>query len=64
MSANDRARSLMMRHSQMVKNRQQSMLTRSAEEIGLDAADYCTKIQGKMRSDFRSSYDRSNSTMS
>ncbi|KOR34666.1 MULTISPECIES: hypothetical protein [Planktothricoides] len=64
MSAQDQARALMMRHSLMVKNRQQSMLTRSAEEVGIDAADYCTKIQGKVRSDFRSSYDRSGSTMS
>jgi hypothetical protein len=63
-STQDKSRALMMRHSHMIKNRQQSMLSRSAAEIGVDPADYCTKIQGKMRSDFRSSYDRSNSTMS
>ncbi len=64
MSTQDQARALMMRHSLMVKNRQQSMLSRSAEEVGIDAGDYCSKIQGKVRSDFRSSYDRSGSTMS
>ena len=64
MSTQDRSRSLMMRHSHMVKNRQQSMLTRAAAEVGIDAGDYCTKIQGKMRSDFRTSYDRSGSSMS
>ena len=64
MSTQDQARALMMRHSHMVKNRQQSMLARSAAEVGLDADDYCTKIQGKVRSDFRTSYDRSGSTMS
>jgi hypothetical protein len=64
MSTQDQARALMMRHSHLAKNRQQSMLSRTAEEIGIDSADYCTNIQGKMRSDFRSSYDRSGSTMS
>lgn len=64
MSTQDQARALMMRHSHMIKNRQQSMLSRSAAEIGVDPADYCTKIQGKVRSDFRTSYNRSNSTMS
>lgn len=64
MSAQDQARSLMMRHHQMVKNRQQSMLFRSAAEIGLDPDDYSSTIQGKPPSDFRTSYDRSKSTMS
>jgi hypothetical protein len=64
MSTQDQARSLMMRHSHLVKNRQQSMLSRSAAEVGVDVGDYCSKIQGKMRSDFRVSYDRSGSTMS
>jgi len=64
MSTEEQARALMMRHSHLVKNRQQSMLSRSAAEVGIDVDDYCSKIQGKMRSDFRSSYDRSRSTMS
>lgn len=64
MSAQDRARALMMRHHHLVKNRQQSMLLRSASEMGLDPADYHSSIQGKPPSDFSQSYDRSNSTMS
>ncbi len=47
MSTQDQARALMMRHSLMVKNRQQAMLTRSAEEVGLNAPD-SNKIQSKM----------------
>jgi hypothetical protein len=64
MSTNNQARSLMMRHHHIVKNRQQAMLARSAEEVGLDAADYWSNIQGKPRSDVRISYDRSGASMS
>ncbi len=65
MSTQNQARALMMRHSLMVKNRQQSMLTRANEEVGLDpTADGCTTIQGKVRSDVRMSYDRSGASMS
>ncbi len=39
MTANEQARSLMMRQNQLVKNRQQSMLSRSAAEVGLDATE-------------------------
>ncbi|HIK09436.1 MAG TPA: hypothetical protein IGS52_04090 [Oscillatoriaceae cyanobacterium M33_DOE_052] len=39
MSANEQARNLMMRHNQLVKNRQQSMLSRSAAEVGLDTTE-------------------------
>ncbi len=65
MSTQQQARALMMRHHQMVKNRQQSMLERAASEIGMDVEkDYWTNIQGKPRSSFRTSYDRSNAAMS
>ena len=47
MSTQQQARALMMRHHQMVKNRQQSMLGRAAAEIGVDVEkDYWTTIQG------------------
>ncbi len=36
MSTQQQARALMIRHHQMVKNRQQSMLGRAAAEIGVD----------------------------
>jgi hypothetical protein len=36
MSTEQQARALMMRHHHAIKNRQQSMLERSASEIGID----------------------------
>ena len=36
MSTENQARSLMMRHKHLAKNRQQSMLSRAAAELGLD----------------------------
>ncbi len=67
MSAQDQARALMMRHHHMVKNRQQSMLSRAANEVGLPAEaaeEYWSNVQGKINPAFRSSYDRSNSSLS
>ncbi|WLT37741.1 hypothetical protein NON20_18725 [Synechocystis sp. B12] len=37
MSTQQQARALMMRHHQFIKNRQQSMLSRAAAEIGVEA---------------------------
>ena len=37
MSTENQARALMNRHQHHVKNRQQSLLSRTAEEVGLDA---------------------------
>jgi hypothetical protein len=42
MSTQEQARSLMMRHHNRVLNRQQSLLSRVAAEVGLDAG-----FQGK-----------------
>lgn len=64
MDTNDQARALMMRHHHLVKNRQQSMLNRTASEVGLEADDYWSNTQGKPQSSFRTSYDRSNASMS
>ncbi len=66
MGAQDQARALMTRHHHFVKNRQQSMLSRSAAEVGLssDSANYWTHIQGKPQPSFRSSYDRSHAAIS
>ncbi|PSO54101.1 MAG: hypothetical protein BRC40_16840 [Cyanobacteria bacterium QH_8_48_120] len=60
MSAEEQARSLMMRHHRLIKNRQQSMLGRTAAEIGMDvdSANYWNHIQGKPHPSFRRSYDR------
>lgn len=46
MDTKQQARTLMMRHQKVVKNRQQSMLERAASEIGIDVnpTEYRTKI--------------------
>lgn len=66
MNTNEQARALMMRHHQMIKNRQQSLLERAAEEIGVDitACNYNGTIQGKAPSSFRATYDRSHASLS
>ena len=66
MSTQEQARALMMRHHHLVKNRQQSMLGRSATEVGLpaEAANHWNHIQGKPHSTFAKNYDRSGATMS
>lgn len=67
MSTQEQARALMMRHHHMIKNRQQSMLSRTAAEVGMapeESAGYWSSIQGKPLSNASSNYDRSHSTMS
>ncbi|MGK7899830.1 MAG: hypothetical protein AB4352_00175 [Hormoscilla sp.] len=66
MSTQEQARALMMRHHHLVKNRQQSMLGRSAMEVGLpaEAANYWNHIQGKPHPTFAKNYGRSRATMS
>lgn len=65
MSTQDQARALMMRHHQMIKNRQQSMLNRAAAEVGLDVdGEYHSQIQGKFPASFPADYDRSNASLS
>jgi hypothetical protein len=67
MSTQDQARALMMRHHHMIKNRQQSMLSRTAAEVGMtpdEVGDFWNHIQGKPHPSFSKSYDRSHSTMS
>ncbi|MBF2002205.1 MAG: hypothetical protein IGS50_10345 [Synechococcales cyanobacterium C42_A2020_086] len=65
MSTREQARALMMRHHQMIKNRQQSMLSRAAAEVGLEGeVDYQNRIQGKFPGSFQADYDRSNASLS
>ncbi|MFE1746228.1 hypothetical protein [Coleofasciculus sp. H7-2] len=66
MSTQEQARALMMRHHHLIKNRQQSMLGRVAAEVGLDveSSEYWNHIQGQPHPSFRSSYDRSNASLS
>lgn len=65
MSIRTQARCLMMRHHQSVMNREQSMLMRTAAEIGVDVdTTYHTHIQGKTLNDFSAVYGRSHAAMS
>ncbi|BAY49630.1 hypothetical protein SAMD00079811_72590 [Scytonema sp. HK-05] len=66
MSTQEKARALMMRHYQIIKNRQQSMLERTGEEIGLpgEVSTYWNPTQGKIDPTARMTYDRSNAAMS
>jgi len=66
MSAQEQARALMMRHHHLIKNRQQSMLGRTAAEIGMDidSAHYWNHIQGQPHPSFRATYDRSRAASS
>jgi hypothetical protein len=62
----ERARSLFIRRHQKIRQREQSMLTRLDEEVGLtadDAAHYESQIQGKVPHSF-ARYDRSDAAMS
>jgi hypothetical protein len=66
MSTQDQARSLMVRHHHLIKNRQQSMLSRAAAEIGMpsETAHFWNHIQGKPHPSFRDTYDRSSASLS
>ncbi|MEM9276562.1 MAG: hypothetical protein AAGA80_26990 [Cyanobacteria bacterium P01_F01_bin.143] len=65
MSAQSQSRALLNRHRHNVKNRQQSLLRRTASEIGVDVDNqYWTTIQGKPSSGFSETYDRSGAALS
>lgn len=65
MSTADQARALMLRHHHLVKQRQQSMLSRANAEIGMPGeAGHWSHIQGKPSADASRSYDRSGSALS
>ena len=65
-STQDKARFLMMHHQRVIKNRQQTILSRSAAEAGLvsNISTYWNRIQGKIHPTFRVDYDRSSATLS
>jgi hypothetical protein len=56
----------MVRQHQQAKNRQQSMLMRAAQELGLheEISHYWNPIQGKMDPATQTLYGRSQATMS
>ncbi len=66
LSVTERARNLFIRRHQRSRKREQGMMVRLAEEVGLpidEAAHYESHIQGKLPHDF-SAYDRSSMGMS
>ncbi|MCH4902939.1 hypothetical protein GSN00_00650 [Cylindrospermopsis raciborskii CHAB3438] len=66
MSIQEKSRVLMARQHQQVKNRQQSMLMRAAQELGLpeETCHYWSPIQGKVDPTTQALYSRSGATMS
>ena len=66
MSIADKSRALMVREHQQVKNRQQSILMRAAQELGLleEASHYWNPIQGKVDANTRMIYGSSHASMS
>ena len=62
----DRARAMLLGHHRNVKRRQQAMLGRLANEVGLtaDAGRYWNHIQGKVHPSFWATYDRSHAASS
>lgn len=66
LSTQDKARLMMINRHQSIKQRQQSMLTRLAKEVGLtaDVTKYWNRIQGKVHPSFWATYERSHATIS
>lgn len=66
MSAKEQARALMMRHHHLIKQRQQSLLTRAAAQVGIPAeiVGEGTHIQGKSSFNAQIAYGRSPSALS
>jgi hypothetical protein len=67
LSMAERMRMLAVKHVRNIRQREQSLLARLDEEVGLtaeDAAHYESHIQGKLRHNFWQTYDRSSAAMS
>ncbi len=64
MSTQEQARALMMRHSHLIKNRQQSMLNRAAAEVGLEGTDDWNHTQNQERSSLRQASNHNGGTLS
>jgi hypothetical protein len=66
MSVNEQARTLMHRHHQLIKNRQQTLLARTAAEVGMpaDAVLSWNHIQGKPSYNSVVAYEPSHAALS
>lgn len=60
------ARTMLLAHTRNIKRRQQSLLTRSAADVGLsaDVTQYWNRIQGKVHPSFWATYDRGHAATS
>ena len=61
-----KARQLMLNHNREIKNRQHSVLARTAAEVGFSAqlSNYWNQIQGEVDATLLSEYDRSGAALS
>lgn len=66
MSIQQKARALMSRHHNLIRNREQSMLLRTGIGVGLEAdvTRYHSHVRGMTANKFGRSYDRSSAAMS
>ncbi|MGK7907801.1 MAG: hypothetical protein AB4040_11320 [Synechococcus sp.] len=66
MQVSSHARRLLLLNRARLKSRQQSLLARSAAQVGIGAEhiDFWGHIQGKVQPTFRKNYERSHATMS
>ncbi|MDX2231798.1 MAG: hypothetical protein NW220_19350 [Leptolyngbyaceae cyanobacterium bins.349] len=60
MNTQDQARALMLRHQHMIKNREQCMLSRAANEIGMPGEAIARQAEHGKTHPNRLNYDRSN----
>lgn len=59
MDTQDQARALMLRHQYMIRNREQCMLTRAADEVGMPAEAIARQAEHGKTHPNRAGYDRS-----
>jgi len=66
LSVEAKARQLMLNHNREIKNRQHSVLARTAAEVGFSAklSNYWNQIQGEVDASLMSEYDRSGAALS
>ncbi len=60
MSTQDQARALMSRHQYMIRNREQCMLSRAADAVGMPAESVARSADHSKAHPNRNAYDRSN----
>lgn len=59
MNTQEQARALMLRHQHMIKNREQCMLSRAADEVGMPAEAIARQVEYGKAHPHQLNYDRS-----